>query len=162
MRLGRHRRTGSITRPEHERGITLVELAVVLPIAALVLLVLIEGAWAYAQHSNVRDSAEEGARLAAANFGTPAQIGAQVCDTIDSELRATQARVILTPGRGDGVEGDVAEITVRRSINTLTGIFEGLFLDAGVTSTVEFTLKRPESGTAQWWNGGQASTFACI
>ncbi len=83
--------------------------------------------WAFAQHTNVRESAEEGARLAAANFGTPAQIGAQVCDTIDTEFRATKPRVVLTPVRGEGVEGDIAEITVRRSMSTLTGIFEGLF-----------------------------------
>lgn len=158
MRLGRRMRTARVRR---QRGITLVELAVILPIAAIVLLVVIEGVWAYAQHTNVRNSAEEGARLAAANFGTPAQIGAQVCDTLDVEFRASKPRVVLTPGDGAGIDGDVAEITVRRSLSTLTGIFEGLFLDAGVSSTVEFTLKRPASGSAQWWNGGAPTTYRC-
>ena len=144
-----------------DHGISLVELAAILPIIALLLLAGVEATWAFAQQSAVNDSANEGARLAAANFGTPTQVGLQVCDVLDSEVSRTRPRVTLIPLSLEGQAGDVAEIEVQRGHHTLTGFLDGLFLGNGLTSTVEFELERPESGTAQWWNDGQPSTFVC-
>lgn len=133
----------------------------VLPIVAIVMLIIVEGTWTYAQRSDIRDSAQEGAHLAAGNFGTPAQVGQAVCDSLEVEFGATKPRVTLTPGGIEGIAGDTATITVQRSVNTLTGLIEGLFLEGGLHSTVEFTLTRPETGSAQWWADGRETTYLC-
>ncbi|MFQ5555381.1 MAG: TadE/TadG family type IV pilus assembly protein [Acidimicrobiia bacterium] len=146
---------------EDERGITLTGLAVVLPIVALALLLLTEGVWAYAQRSNLEDGAAEGARLAAANFGTPAQVGQQVCHALDLEFGAANPRVTFTPRSGEGSAGAAAEITVRRSVDTLTGLLEGVFIESGLSATVPFTLAESGAGVAQWWNDGQPSSYVC-
>ena len=160
----KHMRRSPIARSRRARrqgGFSLLEIAIALPIIAILLLIVVEGVWTYAQRTDIRDSAEEGAHLAAGNFGTPAQIGQAVCDSLEVEFGATKPRVTLTPGAQNGTKGDTASITVQRSVNTLTGLIEGLFLEGGLSSTAEFTLTRPENGSAQWWADGRETTYLC-
>ncbi len=141
-----------------QRGATLVEFAIILPLLVLLVFGIIEASWAFAQHNDVRHGAREGARLAAVDFGNLAQIGQAVCDRMDVVYPASNPQVTLTPQPGPSTVGGLGEITVQGSLSTLTGLLDWAFGGIQLTSTVEFRLEQPVSGAPAWWGGG---TFAC-
>lgn len=73
------------------RGIAAVEFALTLPVMALLLLVLVEGAYAMHAYSNLVEASREGARLALMD-GAPSDIEAlvqSVTDELDSQALST-------------------------------------------------------------------------
>jgi len=147
--------------PRRQRGAALVELAVAAPLVLLLLFGTIEAAWAFAQAADVRHGVREGARLAAVDFGDAAAIAEEVCDRMD--LTTDPARVGVRFSGFDpaasGARGDAARITVTQSYDSLTGFLDPLFQDRSISSTVEFRLEQPLSGTASWWN--DTETYRC-
>ena len=159
--MGSVGRRSSLSNAHEERGASLPGFVVMMSVALIAVLLVAEGVWAFSQRSNLQDGAEQGAILAAANFGTPAQVGLAVCDALDLEFGAAPPRVTFVPGGGEGRAGADAEIVVRRSVDTLTGVLDGVFVGSGLSATVPFTLAQPESGVAQWWNDGQPTSYLC-
>ena len=71
-RLERDEPAAANNRPdqgERERGATLVEFALVVPLLMLFIFGSIDFGWAFGQHINVRGAVREGARLAVVNGG---------------------------------------------------------------------------------------------
>ena len=158
------RRFGRHTLHRDERGASLVEFALVLPLLVVLLFGIIEASWAFAQQNDVRHGAREGARLAAVDFGTVATIGQEVCDRMDVVYPSETPTVALTPILpGSGEFGDTAQITVSSNPGSLTGVIDAIFGGLTMSSTIEFRLEQPTDGsTAQWWGiGGAGGSFTC-
>ena len=158
------RRFGRRTLHRDERGASLVEFALVLPLLAILLFGIIEASWAFAQQNDVRHGAREGARLATVDFGNVATIGQEVCDRMDIVYPSETPTVTLTPILpGTGRLGDSASITVSSSPDSLTGVIDAIFGGLTMSSTIEFRLEQPieETDVAQWWNGGAGGSFTC-
>lgn len=147
-----------------ESGAALVEFAMVLPLLLILLFGVIESSWAFAQISDVRFGAREGARAAAVNVGDVDIVGQLVCDRMDIILPNQNVSVTLTPlspsPPGEGSVGASAQITVAADLKTLTGFFDAVFGNKSLTSTIEFRVEQPAggSGDVAWWAGG---TFMC-
>ncbi len=159
-----HNRTGWSTGRrgrEGERGASLVEFALLLPLLIVLIFGIIEASWAFAQHNDIRHGAREGARLAAVDYGNLAQVGQEVCDRMDLVYPATNPQVTLTPQGADGNIGGLGQVTVQGNLRTLTGLLDGFFGGIQLRSTVEFRLEQPvgASDVAQWWGGG---TYTCL
>jgi uncharacterized membrane protein len=136
-------------------------VAVVVAIALVIALLAVEGAWLFFARTNISDAAEEGAAVAAANIGTTPQVAQSACRVIDVNHPTTGAVVTLTPSGLDGSAGDTGSITVSTPLRSFSGILSPLFRRITVSSTVDFTLRRPEEGQALWWNDGRESTHRC-
>jgi len=140
-----------------ERGASLVEFALILPLLVVLVFGIIEASWAFAQHNDIRHGAREGARLAAVDFGNQATVAQAVCDRMDVVYPATNPVVTLTPQAGPSTIGGLGQITVESNLQTLTGLLDWAFGSIELTSTVEFRLEQPVSGAPQWWAGGPAA-----
>ena len=69
-------------RRDGEKGASLVEFAVVLPLLILLVFGIMESGWLFAQQVEIRNAAREGARLAVVDFPDPGdstQIIAETC-----------------------------------------------------------------------------------
>lgn len=108
-----------------EQGASLVEFALLLPFLVLLLIGIIEFAWLFSQHLDVRQGAREAARLmsinhpigqssATRNSGDTNLLVASICDTMDQPQTASVT--IQSSGGGD----DDAAATVSRPASTLT------------------------------------------
>jgi Flp pilus assembly protein TadG len=95
---------GAAAGPEghHERGQTLVEFALILPVMLLLLLGLVEFGFVFANYQGLEYATREGARTASALAnGQNGQNGAPVataCTTIDDQVIAAVQRVITGTG----------------------------------------------------------------
>jgi hypothetical protein len=129
------------------RGAWFVEVSVLLPLLALLLIGIAEFGWLHSQHVAVRAGAREGARVAATSTGlTGTQIVAETCHHID-RARIEFADVELRRAGPDS--GDRVEVGVRATASSLTGFF-GPLVPATLESTAESRL---EQG-AIWTNTG--------
>jgi Flp pilus assembly protein TadG len=146
-----------------ERGASLVEFALVLPVLLVLLFGIIEASWAFAQHNDVRHGAREGARLAAVDFGNTVAIANEVCARMDVVSPADSPKITLDPKSANGNLGGLAQITVESNLTSLTGFVDGLIGNLNLTSTIEFRIEQPTSASevAQWWNGGMMSDHTC-
>lgn len=150
---GVSRSNGSRRSASNERGAGMVEMAILLPLFALMLFGTIEASWAFAQANDVRHGAREGARLAAVDYGTVADIGAEVCNRMD--LADGAITVTLTPDAlDDGSRGSKGQITVSMPYTGLTGTMDQWFGGASFTSDIYFITELPRSSAGQWWAGG--------
>ncbi len=71
-------------RHREDRGASLVEFALIMPLLLLLVLGTVEAAWAFANNLDVRHGAREGARLIAVN-ADPAGAGATQTDRLVNE-----------------------------------------------------------------------------
>lgn len=145
----------------------------VLPLLLALLFGLIEMSWAFAQLNDVRFGAREGARAAAVDIGDIATLGQSTCDSMDvvaptQNIEVTLTPVVASPAMpGEGSVGASAQITVTADLQTITGFYDFLLGGKTVTSTVEFRLEQPAtgSGDSAWWGGASlgspSDTYAC-
>lgn len=136
--MGRH-------RPRGDRGVALVEFALVAPLLLLLLFGAIDFAWVFAQNVDLKNGAREGARLAAVNggptssFGSAADVVAAVrarSPELDSDDLAVSVQ--LTDDDADGTAGERGEtfvICVRYPARSLSGV-TSTFLSGDITSKV--------------------------
>lgn len=100
FRARRGPRAGS--GPDRQRGQSLVEFALILPVLLMLLLGLIEFGFVFAHHQGLEYATREGARTASALAnGQNGQNGAPVataCTTIDDQVIAAVQRVITGTG----------------------------------------------------------------
>ncbi|MFQ5555379.1 MAG: TadE family protein [Acidimicrobiia bacterium] len=153
MQVGRRQRR----LQREERGATLVEFALILPLLLALVFGIIEASWAFGQHNDVRHGAREGARLAAVDFGDGDAIANEVCQRMDSVNPALSPEIELTLLPGDTFIGGRGEITVTADLDTVTGVMDAFFGGVTLKSTVEFRLEQPLSGSPTWSNG----TYPC-
>jgi hypothetical protein len=140
---------------DRERGVALVEMALVLPLLFVLVLGIVESSWAFAQKNAVQSVAREGARLAAtrADLDTPG-ITAMVCDGQDIE-----AQIDLEATGQSGAwtfPGAVGFFEVVSDYDPITGffpMFDGVELSAYVEFVVETDVE------PLWWStsGGGAT-----
>jgi hypothetical protein len=136
-----------IRRIGHERGASLVEFAVLLPLLVLLLIGIVEFGWLYSQNIDVRHGAREGARLAATTTVlTGPQIVTETCNRMD--ITGLQSVDVGLHRDGPGI-GDRVEVGVRAVPTSLTGFFGALF-PATLESTIETRLEQAPS----WSNTG--------
>jgi Flp pilus assembly protein TadG len=118
---------------ESERGATLVEFAIVVPLLMLFIFGAIDFGWAFGQHINVRGAVREGARLAVVNGGSGADPDARRDDLIVKtkqrapELDPAQTAVYIAvqDDNGNGVQGELGETVVvctRYPLRSLSGL----------------------------------------
>lgn len=158
---------------DSERGASLVEFALVLPLLLALIFGLIEMSWAFAQTNDIRHGAREGARVAAVNVGDINAIGQAVCDRMDLVQPAQNIDVSVTavsasPSQpGEGSVGALGQITVTADLKTVTGFYDTMLVGKTLASTVEFRLEQPASGSGDsaWWAqaslGAPSNTYAC-
>ncbi len=145
---------GRMGRSRDERGVALVEMAVVLPLLVVLALGVVEASWAFAQQNAVRAMAREGARLAMTQNLTTPQIAVLICDdddvidTVDLEASA------VTPASFQ--RGDRAFFEIKAPYTSLTG-FIPAFNNAEIVERVEFNSEHRTEPA--WWptSGGGAT-----
>ncbi len=108
------------TDRHRERGTQLLELAIVLPLLALLVLMVTEGADFVRAHNVINNAAREGARLSALkeNEGANAQIQAAVQQYVTNE-GATQ-KVHLNGGNASVTVNQAASFTYNNGSTTVT------------------------------------------
>lgn len=146
-------------RRNGEKGASLVEFALILPLFLLLIFGMIEAAWAFAQTNDVHHGVREGARLAAVNHDPDANAGTNdvltgTCERLG--LVAGSAPTITltaTDSNGDGFigRGDTGTSTIQVNYQSLTGFLDPIFGSLVLGSEAEFRLEQPlESPSAAW------------
>ncbi len=124
-------REASRARGNRERGATVVELALVLPVFFVLVFGLIEFSYLFAQNNEVRFIAREGAR--AASVGDSAS--AAICDNM---TLLDDAGYAFGGGGAIADDGSVGQVTVTAPYQTLTGLFDGMLGGITLESTHAF------------------------
>ena len=131
---------------DREKGASLVEFAVVLPLLILLVFGIMEAGWLFAQQVEVRNAAREGARLAVVDFPDPgdsSQIISETCQR--ATLSNARASVYLSQNNA-GTDSASAVVTVEQRYESLTGVvpvFDGIT----IRSTAEMRIERE---TVNW------------
>ena len=139
---------------ETQRGASLVEFAVVMPLLLLLVLAIVEFGFLLAQMNEVRHGAREGARYAAVSrpdfngdgtTGNNADVLAVTCDSVN--LPGANATVALSYSDTDGTSGaqrlEYGTIVVTVSTDTLSGVpFVSDFLPATMDNQATFRLEQ--------------------
>jgi hypothetical protein len=138
-------------------------MAMILPLIILLLFGVIEMSWLFAQANDVRHGAREGARLAAVDWGSASDIGAEVCNRMDlSDGVVVVTFADASAGIDDGARASVGRIQVTLTPLSLTGMFDGLMGGQTITSDIDFILEQPLTPEAEWWNDGAGGSFTCV
>ncbi len=137
---------GLHAQSDRDRGASLVEFALVLPLLILLLLGIVEFGWAFAQNLEVKHIAREVGRIA--TVGDPdGIIDSRACSGTIAEV--TDAS--MNPGSGD--PGDAATIDITATLQQVTGFFDWALGTVGnLSSSVEVRLEQPFA-----WGGTDCS-----
>lgn len=155
-------------RAEHrDRGASLVEFAIVLPVLALLLFGVIEFGLTLNDYQSVRQGAREGARNAVVeDFGTVTSCSlnggaATAPDNAKRVICMTKASVGLSDVRvridftdtNPGFVNDKLQVCVTRQVNSITGLFQpflsGVNLRTQIEMRAEKELPLPNGVTAE-------------
>jgi Flp pilus assembly protein TadG len=125
----------------NDRGASLVEFAVMMPLLVLLLLGMLEFGWAFAQQIDVRSKAREGLRIAIVDEALT-DIQARIC--ADDIVKASDINSITINTATD--VGKSIDLTVEAELRQITGLF-GVFWGASptITSTVEGRVEQKSS-----------------
>jgi Flp pilus assembly protein TadG len=140
---------------EAEKGVSAVEMALVLPLLIVLVLGIVEAAGAFAQQNAVRGAAREAARIAATQDVDSAAIENLVCPGLHNDNAAVEASGLSNNGASpQGTFGAVGFIRVQAPYDSFTGFFPS-FEGVTITSTVDFTVQYVGTSSPSWWpNGG--------
>jgi Flp pilus assembly protein TadG len=135
-----------------ERGASLVEFALLLPLLVLLVFGIIEFGWLFGQFNDVRHGTREGARFAAVNAGDEAAIQGAVCNAMEG-LSAGMSSIDIDLSDSSTV-GTQSTITVTANVTSLSGVpLITTFLPSQLSSTVAFRLEQPSTN----WNSSTGS-----
>lgn len=128
-------------RGVRERGASMVEFAVVVPLFLLLVFGVIEAGWFFSQQVEIRNAVREGARIAVVDFGSANATIAETCSRAD--LSGTGATVTIALSASDtyGLGADSVAVTMSKNYQSLTGFVT--FFDRPMTSTAEMRTERP-------------------
>ena len=149
-------------RRDREKGATMVEFALVLPLFLLLIFGMMEAAWAFAQTNDIHHAVREGARLAAVNHdpdddSTTNDVLVGMCDRMGL-VSGSSPTVTLTASdtNGDGFigRGDTANSAISVSYDSLTGFLDPIFGSLTLGSNVDFRLEQSlEAPSVAWMYG---------
>lgn len=135
-----------LRRHDGERGASLVEFAVVLPLFILLVFGIMEAGWFFSQSVELRNAAREGARLAVVDYGTGQEIRLETC----SRAALSGAGAVVTIERNttmdmsfDPPSPESVTVTMSKTYESLTGILDAPFGGAAMSSSVEMRTERP-------------------
>lgn len=132
-------------RVRKERGSALVEFAMVMPLLLMLVFGIMESGWLFAQLTETRNAAREGARLAVVDFGSASEIALETCNR--AVLSSNGAVVsVATSGDTDDPIGDPTAsvtVTIENSYNSLTGFLDPIFDGASLNADVTMRVERP-------------------
>jgi Flp pilus assembly protein TadG len=168
-------------RARGERGVALVEFAIIAPFLFLILFGIIEFGWAFFQNLDVRHGARETARLAAVNYPdtsttcTPGGSGScndtlrttlltEACTRMDKGS-GIQIRAFRTTGPQDASTnyeiGDTITVQVRKDLEQITGFLAPFLNNVKLKSNIDIRIEQP----ARWASLGTAGDgngwFSC-
>ncbi len=130
-------------RKDREKGVAVVEFALILPLFLMLLFGTMEAGWLFAQHVEVRNAAREGARLAVVDFPDPGNSGAIISETCSRAIiSAPRASVYLSQNNA-GTDQASAVVTVSQVYQSLTG-FLPMFDNIVISSTAEMRVERAD------------------
>jgi len=146
------RQLGMRTRGDRQRGASLVEFAVLMPLLVVLLLGIVEFGWGLAQQLDVRHMAREALRMAVVD-DPASDVETRVCDgdivesgDVVSILRGGDA----TTGTSADV-GNEASVTITANLEQITGLFGWAWgASPQITSTV---FGRNEQPITDWTDG---------
>ena len=151
------------SRRHRDRGASLVEFALILPVFALFIFATIDFGHLYSQDITVKNGAREGARSAA--------VGAAPADIQDAVLRSAanleaadvQLAVRVQEANHNAVLGDPGDeivVCVKFPMRSLSGFMAPL-LNGQLTSTSTMRLEQPAAvGASGYQTGGWTGTCA--
>jgi Flp pilus assembly protein TadG len=145
-------RDGSARRRSHrrdQRGVTIVEFALIAPLLFLIIMAMIDFGWVFMQDLSVKQAAREGGRLAIVDEGNSANCSTLISDIksrVASDVSTSKLKVSLsvadTDGNGvTGDLGDVMTITVTYPRTSLTGMTTWL-QGGNMSSTVQMRMEQ--------------------
>lgn len=89
----------------NQRGVAIVELAIVMPVLILMTLGLIEYGWMFLKAQQITNAARQGARIGATVDAGAAEVGAAVSNAMNTAgLSASGYQVTVTPADVAGLE----------------------------------------------------------
>jgi len=129
-----------------DRGAALVEFALVLPLLVVLIFGIMESGWLFAQLTETRNAAREGARIAVVDFGTASQVAFETCNRAQLSSGGATVAIASVGDVSDPISDPTAAVTVTitNQYESITGFldqfFQGKSLDAEVTMRVERPL----------------------
>ncbi|HEY7590578.1 MAG TPA: TadE family protein [Candidatus Limnocylindrales bacterium] len=137
------------TEPKRERGQSLVELAISMPVFLLLLLGMLEFGFAFTHHLTLEYATREGARTGAALANGSAEVSCSSTPNVDDYVIAAVQRVLTSPGSQVSVS-QVSQIAIYRSSATGTELTVNLWVP-GTGPTVDGeVLQFTRSGATNW------------
>ena len=135
-----------LIRRDRERGASLVEFAVVLPLFITLIFGTMEAGWLFAQQVEIRNAAREGARLAVVDWGSAAAVAAETCNRAD--LSGAGATITVTPSNTLDSEFDPASpesvtVSLTKNYESLTGLLDFAFGAVTMSASAEMRTERP-------------------
>lgn len=123
--------------PNSNRGQSLVELALLLPLLLMMLMAMADFSLAYTTHTRLRNAVAEGAYVAAQNPGNQAIVEAQILAAVAGiDPPVTTSDITITPCVEVGGEFET-EIALRYRRPMLFGLFgSGPAVDLSNSSTI--------------------------
>lgn len=168
-------------RTTGEKGVALVEFAIVAPFLFLILFGIIEFGWAFFQNLDVRQGARETARLAAVNYPdtsttcTPGGSGS--CnDTLRTTLlteackhmskpKGVEVRAFRTSGPQEPSTnyeiGDTITVQVRKDLQQITKFLSPFLNNIKLSSNVDIRIEQPARWTSVGTAGDSNGWFTC-
>jgi Flp pilus assembly protein TadG len=147
--LGRLR--ASTTRRAGQRGQSLIELAIAMPVVLILLLGMLEFGFAFSHHLTLEYATREGARYGAALAAGTAEVACTGADNVDAYVIAAVQRVLTGTG-GQVPISQVTQIRIYKSDTSgnVTGGLQNLWVP-GSGPTVDGTvLQFARSGGTNW------------
>lgn len=128
-----------------ERGVSMVEFALVVPLFLVLVFGIMEAGWLFAQLTETRNAAREGARLAVVDYGDANAIGAETCARADLSSGGATVIISTTGNVGDPLADPTASVTVeiQKAYDSLTGFLDPIFDGTPLDSTVTMRIERP-------------------
>jgi Flp pilus assembly protein TadG len=140
--------------PNDEKGVSAVEMALVLPLLVLLVLGIVEAAGAFAQQNAVRGAAREAARIAATQDIDSTTIENLVCPGLHNDNAEVEASGLSNNGANpQGTFGAIGFVRVDAPYDSFTGFFPS-FEGVTISSTVDFTVQYVGTSSPAWWPSG--------
>ena len=132
-------------RTKKERGAALVEFAMVMPLLLVLVFGIMESGWLFAQLTETRNAAREGARLAVVDFGTASEIALETCNRATLSSNGATVFVATSGDTSDPIGDPTASVTVtiQNTYSSITGFLDPIFDGASLNADVTMRVERP-------------------
>ncbi|HZD23639.1 MAG TPA: TadE family protein [Acidimicrobiia bacterium] len=133
-------------RRRTDKGASLIEFAIIMPLLVMLLFGIVEFGWGLAQQIDLRHKAREALRMAIVDDPIP-----EITDRICNEDIVRNSDLQEVTRQGSTVPGEKAEVVVVADVQQLTGFFGWLW---GSNPTISSTVDgRVEQETSNWLPG---------